>query len=218
MPPSVVGRPGGEVDLNLRRLYAEDSDWNKVVRDLSESAVGDATGVSDFEAAFGSLPDEVAVRSLVPKMSTVVYRTRTKNWDVARILDLFPEERLLTVPIAVNERDHVAWFVTENRSPVKWGLLETVEEISHDLYVLYWNADRQLLFINSSNNDSHHETLAVAVCGTDAARNRRRERLSGDGERGAIGADHRRGPRCPQSQPSVFDARRGRCHRGLSGG
>lgn len=161
----VVGRPGGAVDPILRRLYAEDADWNRLIRDLSEGAVGEVTDVSDFEAAFGSLPDEIAVRSLLPKMSTVAYRTRTQDWDVARIKEIYPEDRLLTVPIAVNERDHVAWFVTETRSPVRWAELQTVEEVAYDLYVVYWNAAQQLLFINSSNNDSLHEALATAICG-----------------------------------------------------
>ena len=166
----VVGRPGGAVDPRLRRLYAEDADWNRLIRDLSEGAVGEVTEVSDFEAAFGSLPEEIAVRSLLPKMSTVVYRTRVENWDVAGIHRLYPEERLLTVPIAVNERDHVTWFVTETRTPVRWAELQTVEETAYHLYVVYWNQAQQLLFINSSNNDSLHEALAAAICGDGVER------------------------------------------------
>lgn len=166
----VVGRPGGAVDPRLRRLYAEDADWNRLIRDLSEGAVGEVTEVSDFEAAFGSLPEEIALRSLLPKMSTVVYRTRAENWDVAGIHRLYPEERLLTVPIAINERDHVAWFVTETRTPVRWAELQTVEETAYHLYVVYWSQAQQLLFINSSNNDSLHEALAAAVCGDSAER------------------------------------------------
>lgn len=166
----VVGRPSGIVDPSLRRLYAEDSDWNLVIRDLSEGTVTEQAEVSEFEAAFGSLPEEVALRSLLPKMSTVVYRTRIEAWNPHAVQEIYPEEQLLTAPIAINERDHVAWFVTENRTPVKWGQLRTIEEVTYDLYVLYWDAQRQLLYINSSNNDSLHEALAKAVCGQSATR------------------------------------------------
>lgn len=147
-----MGWPSGEIDPNLRRLYAEDSDWNSVIRDLSEDAVGDVAQISEFEAAFGSQPDDVAIRSLLPKMSTVVYRTTTDSWRPHCVIDVFPEEQLLTFPIAINERDHVAWFVTELRQPVQWGDLRTVEEVSYDLYVVYWDASAGLLYINSSNN------------------------------------------------------------------
>lgn len=166
----VVGRPDLRYDDRLRRLYGEDSDWNKIIQDLSESAVEQQQETSDFEAAFGSVPDEVPLRTLLPKMSTVIYRTRTKDWQPQTVYELYPEDELLTMPIAINESDHVAWFVTKIRSPVTWGELETVEEIAYELFVLYWDPQRQLLYINSSNNSSLHEGLAKAVCGTETRR------------------------------------------------
>lgn len=167
----VVGRPERDFDAQLRRLYAEDADWNLIIRELSEGAVGEQLEVSEFEASFGSLPDEVSMRSLLPKMSTVVYRApEATGWDPHGVLEVFPEEDLFTVPIAINEKDGVVWFVSENRTEVKWGELKTVEEVTFDLYVLYWDAKRRLLYVNSSNNDSLHEGLATAVAGPSAKR------------------------------------------------
>jgi superfamily II DNA or RNA helicase len=161
----VVGRPDSGFDRRLRELFAEDADWNLIIRDLSESAVGEQEEVSEFEAGFRSLPEEVSLRNLEPKMSTVVYRTATQSWNPSALVELFGEEQLLTIPIAVNEQAHVAWFVTETRSPVQWGDLRVVEEVAYGLYVLYWNEEKQRLYINSSNNKSAHEALARAVCG-----------------------------------------------------
>jgi superfamily II DNA or RNA helicase len=161
----IVGRPDSGFDPRLRELYAEDSDWNLIIRDLSESAVGEQEEVNEFEDGFGSLPETVSLRNLEPKMSTVVYRTAKASWNPSALVDLFGEEQLLTVPIAVNEQARVAWFVTETRSPVMWGDLRVVEEIAYDLYVLYWNEAKQRLYINSSNKGSAHEALAKAVCG-----------------------------------------------------
>lgn len=166
----VVGRPDPDYDVNLRRLYAEDADWNAVLRDLSETAVGDEQEASDFEEAFGSLPEEVALRNLEPKMSTVAYRTTCDSWMPEAVTDVFPEDRLFTYPIAINQRDRVAWFVTKNVQPVRWGDLRTVEEVTYDLYVLYWDETRQLLFINSSNTGSVYEGLALAVGGEATVR------------------------------------------------
>ena len=72
-----VARTEIEVDRRLRELYAEDSDWNLVLRDLTHAAVEQQQDVSDFEDGFTSLPDEVTLRSLLPKMSTVVYQAPT---------------------------------------------------------------------------------------------------------------------------------------------
>lgn len=166
----VVGRPELDYDEKLRRLYAEDADWNLIIRDLSETAVGGEQEVSEFEEAFGPLPDEVSLRNLLPKMSTVVYRTDTLDWEPNAAVALFGEDGLLTLPIAINERDRVSWFVTENRGEVRWGDVPTLEEVSYDLYVLYRDESRGLLYINSSNTHSFHEELAKRVCGNSASR------------------------------------------------
>jgi superfamily II DNA or RNA helicase len=166
----VVGRPERRISPLLRQLYSEDSDWNKVIRDLSEGAVAEKEAASEFEAGFGSLPDDVTLRSLLPAMSTVVYRTNVVDWDPLSATEVYPEDKLLTVPIAVNQKAQVAWFVTENRNEVKWGELRTVEEVSYDLYVMYWDRQRQLLFINGSNTNSHYQELARAVAGASAER------------------------------------------------
>lgn len=163
----VVARPDSEYDDNLRRLYAEDADWNLIVRKLSEAAVGAEEEVSEFESEFNEIPEQVSLANLIPKMSTVVYRTKAKEWAPENITNVFPEESLLTVPIPVNSTEHVAWFVTEINSQVSWGDSRTVQDLTHDLYIVYWDAETKLLYINSSNKDLH-EGLAKAICGDDA--------------------------------------------------
>ncbi|PZS09687.1 MAG: hypothetical protein DLM70_01345, partial [Chloroflexi bacterium] len=166
----IVPRAEPQSDANLRRLYAEDADWNILIQDLSEVAVGAQQVLSDFEAGFGTVPEEVALRNLRPRMSTVVYRTRVGNWRPENVTDVIPEDRLLTYPVAVNDRDHVAWFVTKNIEPVRWGDVRFVEDTTYDLYVLYWDEEKQLLYINSSNTDSVYPELAAAVGGDDVER------------------------------------------------
>jgi hypothetical protein len=56
-----VARTEIEVDKRLRELYAEDSDWNLVLRDLTHAAVEQQQEASDFENAFTSLPEEVTI-------------------------------------------------------------------------------------------------------------------------------------------------------------
>lgn len=166
----IVGRPDRDYDPNLRQLYAEDAEWDLIIRDLSERAVGYQQEVSDFEQGFGSLPDEVSLRNILPKMSTVVYRATCDDWDPLAINSIYPEDQLLTVPIGLNMQAGVAWFITEIKSQVRWGDFQAVEEVSYHLYVLYWDRANRLLYINSSNNDSMHEDLAKSVCGDGVSR------------------------------------------------
>lgn len=165
-----VARKDFEVDKKLRSLYAEDSDWNIVLRNLSEEAVEEQQEVSDFEDGFTSLPEEVALRSLLPKMSTVAYRAPQADWEPQNIVDFFGESQLLTVPIGLNAEAGVAWCVVESRNDVRWGELKTIEEVTYSLYILYFDRERRMLYINNSTNDGVFEDLAQAVLGEGATR------------------------------------------------
>ncbi|MGX9901305.1 DEAD/DEAH box helicase [Arthrobacter sp. SA17] len=165
-----VARKDFEVDKRLRSLYAEDSDWNVVLRNLTEEAVEEQQEVSDFEDGFTSLPEEVTLRSLLPKMSTVVYRAPGSDWEPQNIVEFFGEAQLLTIPIGLNTEAGVAWCVVESRNDVRWGELKTIEEITYQLYILYFDRNNRLLYINNSANDGVFEDLAEAVLGEGAAR------------------------------------------------
>ena len=109
------------IDDRLRRLYGEDADWNEVIQDLTDREVGREKERSDFERAFGSLPREIAMRSIHPKMSTVTYRSSSQlAWEPENIYDLF-EDRLLTSNLGINNKDKVVWWVSEEAVPVRWG-------------------------------------------------------------------------------------------------
>ena len=103
----ITGRPEGHYDENLRNLYSEEPDWNLIIRDLSETAVGREREANEFDSAFGSLPDEVSIQNIDLKMSTVIYRTNCELWNPQAIYDCYPEDFFFTNPIAINERDRV---------------------------------------------------------------------------------------------------------------
>jgi superfamily II DNA or RNA helicase len=162
-----VGRPELDVNHGLRRLYAEDADWNQLISDLSENRTRLEEEVGEFESGFGQSSDEVSIRALAPKMSTVVYRTQCADWDPEGILSVYPEETLLSRPLQVNLNARVAWFVVRAESAVRWGDLPTVEEVSFEFFAVYWDKVNGLLYINTSNNASYPDAIAKAVCGED---------------------------------------------------
>jgi hypothetical protein len=64
--------------------------------------------------------------------------------------------------------EHIAYFVTIRNVPVEWEGTARLIERSFDLYLLHWDSSSNLLYINSSDNDSLHEELATSVGGPDA--------------------------------------------------
>ncbi|WP_454729185.1 DEAD/DEAH box helicase [Cellulosimicrobium protaetiae] len=165
-----VARTDVDVDTRLRQLYAEDADWNALLHDVTSAVVDQQQEISDFEAGFNSMPEEITLRNLLPKLSTVVYRTPTSHWDPMALVDFFGEANLYTHPIGINAEAGVAWCVVEQRSTVRWGDLRTVEEVGFELYVVYFDRFRRLLYINHSANDGVFEDLAEALVGAGATR------------------------------------------------
>ncbi|WP_412542981.1 DEAD/DEAH box helicase family protein [Longispora sp. K20-0274] len=165
-----VARTEFGIDPRLRELYAEDSDWNLILRTVTEGEVEEQRAVTEFEDGFTSLPDEVALGSLLLKMSTVVYRTPTNRWDPLNLVSHFGEDNLLTEPIGINQQAGIAWCVVKKHTDVSWGEVRFIEDLTYELYVVYFDAARRLLYVNNSANDGLFEKLVEAVAGTGAER------------------------------------------------
>ncbi|MBO3752600.1 DEAD/DEAH box helicase family protein [Streptosporangiaceae bacterium NEAU-GS5] len=140
-----VSRPSAELDTRLRSLYAEDADWNIVVRNLSEAAVQAEVQFNEFEAGFSGPPGDVPLSNLQPKLSTVVYRGPTGFWKPGALYDFFGAENLLTDPIGLNPRAGIAWCVVERHTPVRWSDSRTLHDTTYELYALYFDQERRLL-------------------------------------------------------------------------
>ena len=156
-----------QVQKALRGLYAEDADWNVLLRDLSTGAVGGQQRFSAFVQDFAAQPKRYALANLTPKMSTVVYRTGphpAESWNPEHITDVIDAEDMLEAP-AINAKARVAVFITQNRDNVDWGAVRDLVEVTWDLYVLHWNEARRLLFVHSTAGDTLHKELAEAVSG-----------------------------------------------------
>lgn len=160
----VVSRGDPQHDMRLRELYSEDPDWNVILSDLSSNAVGEQEQLNEFEQGFNNQPEDISLQNISPKMSTVVYKVQSDEWHPERLQDKF-KDTLLTYPIPVNTQENVAWFVTKNVIGVPWGDVKYVEETLYELYVVYFDKAKHLLYINCSSNDGVYLELAKLVCG-----------------------------------------------------
>jgi superfamily II DNA or RNA helicase len=165
-----VAQEPGSGPSPLRRLLREDADWNLLLRDLTDSATAAAEETSAFDATFDGVPGDVAPGVLEPKMSAVAYRAQTGDWVPEAALDLFGGRagRVLDDTVAIGGQDNpVAWFVVEHRSAVRWGAPQALEQVLYELYVLYFDADRRLLYIHGSEKSGAYKDLAERVLGED---------------------------------------------------
>lgn len=155
-----------DVEDALKELYAEDADWDRLLRDLSEGATGRREHLSEFFGGFQNAPPELLLQNVLPKMSTVVYKTNCARWAPEKITEIIKESRLFIEP-TIHQQQKVVLFVTCEKEPIPWGNIKGIHNTVWDLYLIHWDEDKKLLFINSSNNDSLHYELAKAIAGDD---------------------------------------------------
>jgi superfamily II DNA or RNA helicase len=148
----------------LRNLYAEDADWNFLLKMLSETATGRAQKRNEMLEGFTGRLDDIPLQTLFPRMSAVAYRTNCEQWDPLKITDEVSGTRLHAGPV-VNPDSNIAIFITRDEEPIRWGEVKQIQNVEWNLHVLHWNEQQKLLFINSSSKD-FHEKVAEAVCGT----------------------------------------------------
>ena len=162
----VVARPEGQYDVLLRDLFAEDADWDRIIRDLSEVPIQREEDVRDFETGFSTNLVDIAIRSLSPSLSAVVFRTGDRTIDFDRIVEHFGKDNLVGGAAEVNEHRAVAWFIARNAQPVGFGNIEGLIDSWYELFVVYWDRERHLLYIHGSRNAGHYEWLTNVLAGT----------------------------------------------------
>lgn len=149
------------VEESLKQLYADDSDWNLILRNLSQQATRREIDRSEFLKKFTPPLDVMPLQNVYPRMSTVTFDIGTATWNAERIITALTAENRST--ITVNRDDQVVLFIQRNDAKVRWGDTRELIDTTWDLYVIYWCEEHKLLFINSSDNGELHETLAEAV-------------------------------------------------------
>lgn len=160
----IVNLANVEVTEELQSLYSQDSDWNQILPIISDDNTREQESLYEFMQGFDKFPDEIQLQNIRPALSTVVYKTNTDTWQPNNFdkgiigIDNFDQ-----VYSDINSEKRTLVIVTGNRVSVKWGDLKDIYQLEWTLYVIYWNQDQQLLYINCSANGSMYEKLAEAV-------------------------------------------------------
>lgn len=152
----------------LRTLYSQDPDWNLLLPDLSEGAIGQELDAQQFLAGFVGALEDIPLSEIHPAASMVVYRTRCANWEPGKYRKAFrggsQEERIYPI---LNEAERTLVVIAARRQGVPWTDIATVESIVWELCIAVWDQPRGLLYIHGSNNAGTYSDFAKALCGED---------------------------------------------------
>lgn len=155
-----------EVRDELKKLYEQDSDWNALLEESSEQAIGDQQDLHDFAKDFVDFPEDVPLRNLYPATSTAIYETDGTPWTPERYEKGIPGIKSVDrVYHSHNPVQNTLIVVTAKKVPVDWIKLSNVFNWDWELYILFYDSAQKLLFIHSSGNSGYYQSLAEAVSG-----------------------------------------------------
>lgn len=162
-----------ELASALEELYSEDADWNVLLRNYSSDAIKDyiesiklLEDCEQIELASDKLQNiQVSHLSLKPKLSTVVYQS--KSFRPHAFVSGLPGFR---VPHKawLNTNNNLLFFITAENPAIDWSTARSLLELRWHLYVVYFLKANNMMFIHSSDNSSLHSDLAEAIGGKDA--------------------------------------------------
>ncbi len=159
-------------DVNLREelrtLYTQDPDWNLLLPDLSETAIGQELEAQRFMSGFDNQLDEIPVSEIRPAASMVAYRTHCVRWNPAEYSKAFPglAEGEEIYPV-LNEREGTLIIIAAKRQGVAWTAVPAVEGLVWELCIAVWDKEQSLLFVHGSTNTGNYASFARALCGDD---------------------------------------------------
>lgn len=150
----------------LDALYSEDADWNKLIQEYSDTATGAEEDSQDFVNGFAQSGTPVPLKSITPKMSTVIYKSKEPNWDRDAIEEQLTRNQEKVVHVSIQKERKTAFAITQTTEVVDWALSKQFININWCLYLFYWSENYSYLFINSTNTDEMHKELAEKLSST----------------------------------------------------
>jgi superfamily II DNA or RNA helicase len=155
-----------KISESLEELYSENADWNLLLPGLSHDAVRPQLKLSEFITDLqSSVPagesEILSAATITPKTSTIIYEADRFRPDKFRTAIPRDAEVLCWWKNMVQK---VLVFILRRREDLGWARTKDVTHRIFDLYVLFYDSAKKLLFLHSSVKGGHL-ALAKAVGG-----------------------------------------------------
>lgn len=154
----------------LEMLYSEDADWNKLLSEFSSDAIRDHMALNEFlrnserldEVEEGDETSLVSPNNLLPKFSATAFKCQ--GFRPKRFYEGL-EKHLEMRAAWLNEDANTLFFITKSEQKVNWARSKTLKERLWNFFVVYYNAEQQLLYIHTTDKSetSLYKGLAEAV-------------------------------------------------------
>ncbi|CAN5418734.1 hypothetical protein BH09BAC4_BH09BAC4_21150 [soil metagenome] len=155
------------VQKSMKELFQPKSDWNGVLRRHSQRRVEKEEKARLCFEGFEESNYPFSFDDVLPKASVTIYQLLPGlTWDPANYAKGFVKGQHQVEP-CLNSELNILTLCVEDKHKPDWTPSKALQNIIHDLYVVWYDPEFRLLFIHSSHKSSLHEKLARALGGPD---------------------------------------------------
>ena len=148
----------------LEELYQQDPNWNHLLRVTSEKMIQSEVDLREFIDGFDEITDDIPLQNVRIKMSTSVYKTDCENWEPGNFeAGIINKASYDWIKHDINNDQDTLVILTVKKTPILWLKGDEFQSLEMELFVVFWDRNQQLLFINQSTNKGYAEKLAKAV-------------------------------------------------------
>lgn len=148
----------------LQNLYEQNPDWNHLLRVTSQRMIQSEIDLQDFVAGFHEISEEIPLHNVHIKMSTAIYRTYCAEWTPNNFREGLPNLKSYHwIKHEVNHEQDTMVILAVKKVPLPWLKAEDFQSLEMNLFVIFWDREQELLFINQSANKGYVEKLARSV-------------------------------------------------------
>ncbi len=157
------------VQDELRNLYAQDADWNALLRRSSETLIQDQINLWELLSGFSELKEDIPLQNVKIAMSTVIYKTQCDEWNPNNFMKgIQNSDSYDWIKHDTSPQHNVMIVLTAKKLSLPWINYADFQQWQLELYVAYWDRIQGLLFINHSDNRGYFNQMAEAIGGQDA--------------------------------------------------
>lgn len=147
-----------DISEALEELYSQDSDWNKILKDVSEEKIGRELELQKLAKGFTGT-EIIPLNQIKPKISMFMYTTTETCWHWKEWSEIFDVDHCRHF---VNQQEKILIVTELQTSKVDWTSNRDITDKDWNLHILYWNAEKNVFFINTTDK-SIADRFAKAV-------------------------------------------------------
>lgn len=136
-----------DIKETLEELYAQDADWNQVLKNTSDEKTAQEISLQKLARGFIGT-DMIPIDHITPKISMFMYRVKESTWDWKNWHSAFKED---TACHMVNEQEKILVIIERRSVQVDWTDYKDVTDDNWNLYILYWDEKNHVFFIHATD-------------------------------------------------------------------